>query len=336
ASRRNLLASWRAVDTMVEGFPSRERYVAALDTPNTVDAPSRATSIDFRVEWLGALAEGWGRLPSAESPVAATVDRSEGIPRIVLTGSLKHALPAPLEDVIAIHIWPTRNPLQALKPLERGKPPERRFVAQLPNRGAMVALPAWNPGQELKLAELFPPALITDRLALDRAIDDRYYAPIYRDSSQFNFNMVTTREAIDLRRDLEMLSIYGMLKPPVYLQNPPSDPSVLRVPRLGDRALDLSDYFTQPCLIIMGWISAPLPYPLAVNGESVPSTGRVLVRWIQPLPAAYESVIPERIPRAPTKPSAASEKETGANGGKSGGTSEGTSEGDDTKPTPTE
>lgn len=310
AARRNLLTSWRSVDTVVDGFPSRERYVAALDTPSAVDAPSRATSIDFRVEWLGALDEGWGRLPYAETQVSATVDRSEGIPRILLSGTLKHQLKTPLEDVIAIHIWPARNPLQSLKPLERGKPPERRFVGQLPNRGQMVALPAWNPGQELKLSELFPPAAMSDRLALDRAIDDRYYASVYRDSSQFNFNMVTTRETISLSRDLEMLSMYGMLKPPVYLQNPPSDPNVLRVPRLGDRAIDLSDYFTQPCLLIMGWMSAPLPYPLKVDGESVPSTGRVMVRWIQPLPAPYETVIPERIPRPAAKPTDASGKQS--------------------------
>lgn len=299
--RRNLLTSWRSVDAVSEGFPNRERYVVGLDAPNAVDAPSRATSIDFRAEWLGALEDGWGSLPSAVEPVSSAVDRSEGLPRIVLNGRLTHKLPAPLEDVLAIHIWPARNPLTSLKPAERGKPPERRFPGQLPNRGAMVAVPTWNPGQEIDLGTLFPPAALSDRLGLDRQIEDRYYAPIYRESSQFGFNMVTNRESIDLRRDLEMLSIFGMLEPPAYLQNPPTDPNVLRISRLGNRALDLSDYFTQPCLIIMGWMQAELPYPLRIDGEQVPSVGRVLVRWIQPLPGSYESVIPERIPRAPAR-----------------------------------
>ena len=298
AARRNLLTSWRSFGSTVEGFPSRERYEIELDSPGAIDAPSRATSIDFRAEWLGALEEGWGRLPAIAEPIAANVNRSSGTPQIELTGMLRHELPGPLEDVIAIHIWPAQNPLQSLKPVEVGKAPERRFVGQLPNRGTMVSLQRWNPGDPLDLAKVFPPAAMTDRLGLARDLDNRYYAPIYNRASQFNFIMIAGGDELALKLDLEMLSLYGMMQPPAYLQNPPSDPSVLRLPRFSERGLDLSNYFTQPCLIVMGWVDAALPYPLRVDGEKVPSEGRVFVRWVMPLPGELASVIPDRVPRS--------------------------------------
>lgn len=298
SARRNLLTSWRSFGSTVEGFPSRERYEIELDTPGSIDAPSRATSIDFRAEWLGALNEGWGRLPSITTPVTAKVDRSSGAPRIELTGTLRHDLPGPLQDLLAIHIWPAQNPLQTLKPVELGKAPERRFVGQLPNRGTMVSIQRWNPGDELDLAKVFPPGAMTDRVGLARDLENRYYAPIYKRASQFNFNMIAGGEELAVKLDLEMLSLYSMMQPPAYLQNPPSDPSVLRLPRFSERGLDLSNYFTQPCIIVMGWVDAALPYPLRVDGEQVPSEGRVLVRWVMPLPGEFASVIPERVPRS--------------------------------------
>ena len=49
----------------------------------------------------------------------------------------------------------------------------------------------------------------------------------------------------------------------------------------------------------MGTLDAvTLPYPLTVDGEVVESKGRVIVRWIMPLPANYATVVPEKIPRA--------------------------------------
>jgi hypothetical protein len=48
----------------------------------------------------------------------------------------------------------------------------------------------------------------------------------------------------------------------------------------------------------MGWVDASLPYPLRVDGEKVPSEGRVFVRWVMPLPGELASVIPERVPRS--------------------------------------
>jgi hypothetical protein len=69
--------------------------------------------------------------------------------------------------------------------------------------------------------------------------------------------------------------------------------------RTGARELDLSEWFTQPCLIVMGWLEqADMPYELTLDGERVEGSGPVLVRWIMPLPADASWVVPEKFPRA--------------------------------------
>ncbi len=295
---RNMLASWRSVESALESFPSRERFEMPIDQPDSMDAPSRATSIDFEVRWLGATKDGWGRMPSVVSPIQVSIDRNMSPARISVAGTLKHELPRALEGVTAIHIWPARNPLQSLKFAERGKIADRRFVGQLPNRGVMVSIQSWAPGVELDLAAIFPTASLSDRLGLERALRERYYAPIYASASQLGNNFGIGADSIDLTRSFEMLSFYGMLEPPQYLQNPPSDPDVLRIARANCREIDLSDYFTQPCIILTGWLrDVSLPYMLTVDGDEAPSEGRVFVRWVLPLPSDPSWIVPEKFPR---------------------------------------
>jgi hypothetical protein len=127
---RNLLTSWRPVGSNPDGFPSRERSPLPLDSPNRAQVPSRATTVDFKVDWLGAIREGWGQMPSVSQPIAVSVGGGGGTQTIAITGSLVHHLPGTLRDVRLLHIWPKQNPLQALAPAEEGKVAVRRFVGQ--------------------------------------------------------------------------------------------------------------------------------------------------------------------------------------------------------------
>lgn len=308
--RRNLLASWRGARSDPQGFPSRERYRVAVDAVHEADVPSRATAVDFKANWVGAVDTAWGRMPTVASPVAVRIDRSSGAPVISISGSLTHALPGALTDVTLVHVWPVRNPLQALRPAERNRPAVRRHPDQLPNRGEMVAVAAWAPGEELDLAKAFgAPVPTSDRNWLDQPLFARYYEAVHR-SMTVSGGLGLGGYALGITGTIEMLSFYGMLEPPAYLQNPPSNPPVLRVTRVDSRELDLSERFTEPCLIVIGTLSAAaLPYPVLVDGERVPSEGRVVVRWVLPLPAPVEFVIPERFPVASAAPSVREEPE---------------------------
>jgi hypothetical protein len=55
---------------------------------------------------------------------------------------------------------------------------------------------------------------------------------------------------------------------------------------------DISRWFTQPCVIIIGHIvDAESPVPLTLNGDSLGTKGHTVVRWIYPLPES-----PPRVP----------------------------------------
>ncbi|MBL8990493.1 MAG: hypothetical protein JNJ48_02810, partial [Phycisphaerae bacterium] len=73
---------------------------------------------------------------------------------------------------------------------------------------------------------------------------------------------------------------------------------------------DLGRWFTQPCVIIQGWMGeregdGPCPVPITVGGEPVAMSGRTLVRWVYPLaesPPRVEMSGPDEGAPAPTGP----------------------------------
>jgi hypothetical protein len=295
---RNQLKSWRAFSSDAEGFPSRERYRVPLDAPATLEVPSRATSIDFEGRWLGAVDPKWGLFPRATVPVEVTVDRSSSPATISIKGELVHSLPGALRDVQLLHVWPVRNPLPTLT--ADGKAMSRRQPGQMPNRGALVALQDWSPGQPLRLDALLEPKPISDR-SLQAALSQRYYDTLYAAARNLGQGFGISTDTVDPQQATEILSFYSMLPPPPYIRNPPTDVKVLRVARNAGRELDLANWFTEPCIVVMGRLdNVPLPYPVLVDGEEVESTGSVHVRWVLPLPDDPSWIVPERIVRAGT------------------------------------
>jgi len=292
--RRNLLMSWRPVGSAVEGFPSRERYTVPFDQSARAEVPSRATTIDFKSHWMGALREGWGSTPRIEQPIKVTIDAKPATPTIAISGTLTHGLRAPLRDVQVIHIYPRRTALQSLLPADSDGLVLRRLRAPLPAGGASASLSAWSPGETLDLARIFPDGRAMTPRALETTIEQRYYAALEQGARAA---IGIAASDVPLELSLDMLTIYGMLHPPRYIREQNQTLGVLRITRTAGRELDLSDWFSQPCLLITGWLDgAELPYPLALDGERVPSSGRVLVRWMTPLPSDPLWVVPDKFP----------------------------------------
>jgi hypothetical protein len=295
-SLRNVLASWRPSSSTPEGFPSRERYVLPLDAPNRATVPSRATTVDFKADWMGALREGWGQMPTVSEPISVSVSAAQGAQTISITGSLTHRLPGALRDVQILHVWPKQNPLQSLAPSDEGTVGVRRFVGQLPNRGVLVSAPDWPAGQPLDLSKSLPKdARLSDRMGLEQTLERRYYSDL---EQQLRTGFGIVGDSLGFNRTIEMLGFYGMLHPPRYLRASDSR-GALRIPRLGGRELDLSKWMTQPCLMVMGRLEdVPLPFELTLDGESLAGSGDVLVRWIIPLPESAAWVVPDKFPRS--------------------------------------
>jgi hypothetical protein len=59
------------------------------------------------------------------------------------------------------------------------------------------------------------------------------------------------------------------------------------------RELDLSPWFLRPGLIVTGFLEgARSPVPVLVDGEEAASEGTTLVRWICPLAAPIDGLVP--------------------------------------------
>jgi hypothetical protein len=82
-----------------------------------------------------------------------------------------------------------------------------------------------------------------------------------------------------------MLSIFHQLTPPKYHRVADKEPETVVMTRKLGRELDLSEWFTRPCLIVIGVLeNSSTPVPLRVDGRAPASDGLTVVRWIYPLP----------------------------------------------------
>ena len=307
SERRNVLTGWSAPGSMISTFPNPARSAIPIATPNSLQVTARATSASFQAQWMGAVPSDWGKAPFTPDP-ARSLEQTivPGDPlRVMLTGLVEHSLPGPLHDVGIIHITPIRNPAPKLD-LANGRinlPSDA-----LPNIGRFFKLTTWKPNDPIELKEvLYPggPMGVDERIGdLENAIQTRYQYPFVEDMLRNQFNQFgrggfTKGLSPDQRRMyLDMLGMYNMLQPPDYVTNPPKDASAVVVQRILGRSLDISPWFTTPCLIIWGYLdAAECPIPIVIDGEKVPSKGIVLVRVVFPLPLDERFVAPELIER---------------------------------------
>lgn len=250
-------------------FPDARSYVADVRRMTDLRVPARSTIKTFRAEWAGG--PRWSMpVPSAE----------ENRPRIDaagrLAGELVHGLPGPLREMQVI--------------LVRGQVSERDGIIR---RDVFVTRPliadafawslpaAWEPGVPLPLTTFQPydaksrlSELMREVVPRMRGIDAAGILP----------------ENLSARAIEDMLSLYGVLEQPdpsrfaTMMEQTPAIPR-----RRSTHTMDISEWMTQPCLIILGAVEGvPSPVPMSVAGQPLdgkarPSSGRTVVRWIYPL-----------------------------------------------------
>jgi hypothetical protein len=175
----------------------------------------------------------------------------------------------------------------------------------LPNIGRFfIKTTPWQPNEPIELKDvLYPggPMGVDETIGdLANAIRTRYQVPFVDDmlriQNQFGKDNFAGNISSERRKVfLDMLGMYNMLQPPDYVANPPKDASAVIAERILGRSLDISAWFTTPCLIIWGYLdTAECPIPIEINGEKVPSSGLVLVRVVFPLPLDEKFAAPER------------------------------------------
>ncbi|MSR45300.1 MAG: hypothetical protein EXS15_08120 [Phycisphaerales bacterium] len=287
SDRRNRLVAWSPPPGGNQSiFPNPARTALPVERPATLEVAARATTASFEAQWIGAIDRDWGRAPFTPDPLRPLEQRVyAGSPiRVHLSGLIEHAMPGPLRNVGFIHITPIRNPAPAadLANLGMNTPSDA-----LPNIGRFAIMTEWNPRSPIEVSEIFYPGGplgVDERIGdLAHALRARYEDPFKKDQLRIRLDALLTADR--RRLFLDMLGLYNMLQPPEYIANPPEDHVAVRAERMIGRSIDLSPWFTTPCLIVFGYLdAASCPVPIEIDGQRVPSDGVVLVRTVFPLP----------------------------------------------------
>jgi hypothetical protein len=286
---RNTIAPWESEGASAGAFPDARGYRVDARQPDRITFPARSTVKQFVVDWAGGSKFKMIRpvpLPGAEPGTPdiriETRDQHE-----VLRGMLTHDLPGPLKDVRIMLIRQQRD----IGPV----PPITAAFLPLVQNSYMDALPDdWNPGEPIDLSALGIVAP-TGTNATSRAVWSVMKAiseGVGRGDSADSMDVSTSRS---LSRLLAM-SFFNQLDPPtIEAENRVN--IVVQAQRLLQRrfthGMDLSAWFTQPCLVVIGRLEpraggeCPAPLFVSTGGSfrEVPTDGTTLVRWVYPLPA---------------------------------------------------
>lgn len=304
SAERNLVTVWSPPPSgSGTSFPNTSRYEVPIESPGSIQVPSRATSSEFEAQWLGAVDAAWGALPASEG--ATQLDATfEWIvePRVGLRGALVHRLPGTLTSVRLIHIQPFRTPPPQLvappaprsgsasaEATPRTPPLEIDPSGDLVNFGRFREVPSWEPGAPLELGSaLYPNGPAAPNRggvdSLSMGLRERYYAKIAASGLLGGVNFSDTEQ-------FDLLHFYWMLQPPEYMVRP--EPQVARVLRTFGRGIDLSAWSNRPCLLIIGYLNdSPCPVPIEIEGRRPESRGLTIVRVIVPLPIVENGLQP--------------------------------------------
>lgn len=307
-----MIRSWTPeARALPPAFPNADRYaVDSRDLAAPIAMPARATVTQLKADWVGPLDEAFAGMlqESSADPVRVELNESGFGGRERLRGQVVNQLPVALRNV---HVFWVHND----RPLRTryARPGGQDLEGPLPLLGRMSLAPrnteVWSirgtvaPGAAFQIGR--PSAGPTGqpnsvvRTALRDTVDDRWMATFKRSGTDLLASNEPTvpRGARGIETSLHMLSIFQMLEPPIWLEDGSRRPaSTARIDRRWGRELDLSAWFTRPCVIVTGFLDASeLPYPLEVDGRRVAGEGTVMVRWIRPLPVLESLAFEEEL-----------------------------------------
>jgi hypothetical protein len=275
-------------DSAVASFPDSRGYAIDTRSPDTMTVPVRATVKQVQVDWSGSqpwdmprpvLAAGAPPLPEGQVPTLRVMPRTEDATGLagsapIVSGSVRHGLPGPLRNGVIIVC---RGQLKV-----SGNVPSN--VMSTYADGNVLAFDTLDANIDYDLAALVQ-ALRTRPTPLSNWLDDQTYRP-----PPGTFGGLPSGLTSDNTSPTERLfaaSFLHQLPQPNFADSRPPASVASRQLLHG---FDLSRWLTQPCIIVIGFLSESgasgeaSPVPLYVNGELVPTKGQTLVRWIYPLP----------------------------------------------------
>lgn len=272
----NLIAPWEPPEEQRSFFPDNRAYATDCRAPDSMTFPTRATVKQLQADWSGGPV--W-KMPypvpdQNGKPTDLKVKPREGASPEV-EGTLVHELPGDLHDVIII-VVSSQIPIPTPGPSV--VPPQWTYIAHA------VKIPsAWRPNEPRDIGLDFKSATGTNF--------NQLMANITPKVSLYSFD--GARPTAGKTEDrLTLLALFEQIPPP---EKDSSGESAIAARRPTSHNWDLSRWFTQPCIIIIGHlggqghqgVDSPIPLFASKPGETpkrVPTKGRTVVRWVYPLP----------------------------------------------------
>lgn len=240
-------------------FPDPQLYEMDAANPDDLNIPVRATAKQFRVDYMGPLLED----PRNLTHPWVMPQGKLRIERFWPAGTLSHGLPGELRDVLFVYC------------------PGDGQTPWVWRHGA------WGPGELVDLAQPKSPHRLVQRP--ENYLDERqweregYLGQLIGYKTGLRFLDAEFIAENELLQAMEMLSFHSALPPPNFRETDFATPVAMYERTLG-RDLDFTHLIAGKRLIMIGYLTdAPLPAPLSVDGEPVPSEGWTMVRWVYDL-----------------------------------------------------
>lgn len=282
----NSIVAWDAPgdESSWSGFPDSRGYIVDTRKPDRITVPTRSTSKVIQADWAGGPA--W-KMPIPTGPdgkgsgeLTLNPDWQRRGNSALLTGTLVHELPGPLRDVtlIVVQRQSTLRPARAdLSTLD----PAPLLVA------SAFSLTDWEPLVPLDLAKKTTVADATGSQGAPLALWLNTLKPALSGTMYPGTIPDVSNDKSKATEYLTTLAVFPYLPPPNLEDNSTYE---YAAQRRSTHGWDVSRWFTQPCIIIIGHLGTGpdeaigSPVPLRVDGEEFPLSGRTVIRWVYPLP----------------------------------------------------
>lgn len=300
----NIITPWDGDSAPGAGFPDARGYRVDSKTPDQLTVPTRSTVKQFQVDWAGG--------PRYRMPQPQPVAGQAGEPRLwidesgsrpVIHGILTHGLPAPLKNVTIIVVRSQKDLLRSLYNKQTKAPLLSDVYAfTMPN--------SWAPGEALDLSATVGTLSGTGAANASISGGEKYLETITASLGRTDQGDVSVTDSGSWTR-LVAMSLFSQLDPPeIKPENSRGGSYENRrwAQRRATHGYDLSPWFTQPCIIILGHLdggdAAPVPLMVSSGGAfrevAVDPGSFTMVRWVYPL-AANPPAFPKQEPNTPAK-----------------------------------
>lgn len=268
-------------------FPDSRNYPIDTLSPDAMNVPVRSTVKTIQADWAGPPVLGMPRPVNdtgGTGEIRVTPNWSANSNKPLITGTLVHDLPFALRNV---HVIVVREQTRIA-----GNPVATpNFVADV-----YTMTGTWEPGEQGA----------KDLEVLRNTTNGNTSLSLYMDQSlipvvQGQYGLADVVDRLSNEQRLVALTLFHHLRPPDAPDGTGTQPMAAVPQRRAMHGLDLSRWFTQPCVIVIGFTQGEgkegkCPVPLFVSDaggdpQELATKGMTMVRWVYPLPARPPDVI---------------------------------------------